>query len=123
MLAEADVVSLHLPLTGETENLLDAAAIASMKRGAVLVNTARGGLVDETALVDALRSGHLRAAGLDVVIVEPAPASNPLFEMSNVVVMPHIAWLTPETLDRSLGIAFDNCRRVRDGEELQFRVV
>ena len=123
LLAEADIVSLHLPLNGETENLLDAAAFASMKRGAVLVNTARGGLVDEAALVDALRSGHLRAAGLDVVTVEPAPAGNPLFEMSNVVVMPHIAWLTPETLERSLGIAFDNCQRIRDGVELQFRVV
>ncbi len=94
-----------------------------MKPGAVLVNTARGGLVDEAALVDALRTGHLRAAGLDVVTVEPAPAGNPLFDLANVVVMPHIAWLTPETLDRSLGIAFENCRRIRDGGELQFRVV
>ena len=89
----------------------------------MLVNTARGGLVNEGALIDALGSGRLRAAGLDVVAVEPAPAGNPLFEMENVVVMPHIAWLTPETLDRSLGIAFENCRRLRDGEELLHRVV
>ena len=123
LLAESDIVSLHLPLTARTERLLDAAAIRSMKPGAVLVNTARGGLVDEAALVDALRTGHLRAAGLDVVTVEPAPAGNPLFDLANVVVMPHIAWLTPETLDRSLGIAFENCRRIRDGGELQFRVV
>ncbi len=123
LLSESDIVSLHLPLTQETENLLDAEAIASMKPGAVLVNTARGGLVNESALIDALGSGHLRAAGLDVVAVEPAPAGNPLFEMENVVVMPHIAWLTPETLDRSLGIAFENCRRLRDGEELLHRVV
>lgn len=123
LLAESDIVSLHLPLTSETENMIGADAIASMKPGSVLVNTARGGLVDEAALVGALASGHLRAAGLDVVTVEPAPAGNPLFDLDNVVVMPHIAWITPETLDRSLGIAFENCRRVRDGEDLLHRVV
>lgn len=123
LLGEADIVSLHLPLTADTENLIDARAIAAMKPGAVLVNTARGGLVDEAALIGALQSGHLRAAGLDVVTVEPAPAGNPLFGLDNVVVMPHIAWITPETLDRSLGIAFENCRRIRDGEDLLHRVV
>ncbi|MEX2454511.1 MAG: 2-hydroxyacid dehydrogenase [Rhodospirillaceae bacterium] len=122
LLAESDIVSLHLPLTAETTNLIDAVALDRMKPGAVLVNTARGGLVDEAALVDALRLGKLRAAGLDVVAVEPAPAGNPLFDMPNVVVMPHIAWLTPETLERSLGIAFENCRRLRDGEDLLNRV-
>ncbi len=122
LLSEADIVSLHAPLTDETRRMIDRRAIARMKPGAILVNTARGGLVDETALVDALRSGRLRAAGLDVVTVEPAPAGNPLFELSNAVVMPHIAWLTPETLDRSLGIAFENCRRLRDGEDLLNRV-
>ncbi|MFT5488846.1 MAG: phosphoglycerate dehydrogenase-like enzyme [Paracoccaceae bacterium] len=123
LLKESDIVSLHLPLTPDTEKMIDAAAIAAMKPGAILVNTARGGLVDETALVQALTSGHLRAAGLDVVTVEPAPAGNPLFELDNVVIMPHIAWITPETLNRSLGIAFENCRRVRDGEDLLHRVV
>ncbi len=123
LLAQSDIVSLHLPLTPATERMIDAAAIAAMKPGAVLVNTARGGLVDETALVAALQSGHLRAAGLDVVTVEPAPAGNPLFALPNVVLMPHIAWLTPETLGRSLGIAFENCRRLRDGEALLNRVV
>ena len=123
LLQDADIVSLHLPLTPQTEGMLDAAALASMKQGAVLINTARGGLVDEAALVQALTSGNLRAAGLDVVCVEPAPAGNPLFDLDNVVVMPHIAWVTPETLDRSLGIAFENCRRIRDGEDLLHRVV
>lgn len=123
LLREADIVSLHLPLTPDTERMIDAAAIASMKPGCVLVNTARGGLVDEAALAQALTSGHLRAAGLDVVTIEPAPAGNPLFALDNVVVMPHIAWVTPETLERSLGIAFENCRRVRDGEDLLHRVV
>ena len=123
LLQDADIVSLHLPLTPQTEGMLDAAALASMKQGAVLINTARGGLVDEAALVHALTSGNLRAAGLDVVCVEPAPAGNPLFDLDNVVLMPHIAWVTPETLDRSLGIAFENCRRIRDGEDLLHRVV
>ena len=123
LLREADIVSLHLPLTPDTEHMIDATALAAMKPGAVLVNTARGGLVDETALIDALKSGHIRATGLDVVTVEPAPAANPLFDLDNVVVMPHIAWITPETLDRSLGVAFENCRRLRDGEDLLHRVV
>jgi phosphoglycerate dehydrogenase-like enzyme len=123
LLAEADIISLHLPLTPDTEHMIDARAIAAMKPGSVLVNTARGGLVDEAALIDALKSGHLRAAGLDVVTVEPAPAGNPLFDLDNVVVIPHIAWITPETLDRSLGIAFENCLRLRDGEDLLHRVV
>lgn len=118
LLAESDIVSLHLPLTGETANMIDAAAIARMKPGAVLVNTARGGLVDEDALVAALETGHIAAAGLDTVSDEPAPATNPLFALENVVVTPHIAWLTPETLDRSLAIAFENCRRVVAGEPL-----
>ncbi len=123
LMADSDIVSLHLPLTPETDRMIDAAAIARMKPGAVIVNTARGGLIDEPAMVAALKSGKLRAAGLDVVTVEPAPAGNPLFELENVVLMPHIAWLTPETLDRSLGIAFENCRRIRDGEALLHRVV
>lgn len=123
LLAEADIVSLHLPLTAETEKLIDAGAIARMKPCALLVNTARGGLVDEAALVEALRTGRLRAAGLDVVTVEPAPADNPLFALPNVLLTPHVAWLTPETLDRSMSIAFENCRRLRDGEELLHRVV
>lgn len=122
LLRESDIVSLHLPLTPDTEGLIGAAALRSMKPGAVLVNTSRGGLVDEPALVAALRSGRLRAAGLDVVAAEPAAAGNPLFALPNVVVAPHVAWLTPETLDRSLGIAFENCRRLRDGEALLHRV-
>jgi len=123
LLSESDIVSLHLPLTPESERMIDAPAFASMKTGSVLVNTARGGLVDETALYDALKSGHLRAAGLDTFRLEPTPADNPLFELDNVVLMPHIAWLTPETLDRSLGMAFENCRRLRDGEDMLFRVI
>lgn len=123
LLTECDVVSLHLPLTPATERLLDAEAFAAMRPGAVLVNTARGGLVDEPALVDALTTGRLRAAGLDVFATEPVEGTNPLLALDNVVVGPHLAWLTPETLARSMGVAYENCRRVRDGEPLLHEVV
>jgi phosphoglycerate dehydrogenase-like enzyme len=122
LLAIADILSLHLPLLPETERLIDRAALARMKPGAILVNTARGGLVDEKALVEALTGGRLRAAGLDVFAVEPAPPDNPLLGLDNVVLMPHVAWLTPETLERSLDVAVDNMRRLRNGRELLHRV-
>ena len=118
LIAEADVISLHVPETPETAGMIDATALAAMKPGAILINTARGGLVDETALLSSLQSGHLRAAGLDVFVVEPVDPANPLLGLDNVVVTPHVAWLTPETLDRSLSVAFENCRRLRDGERL-----
>jgi len=122
LLSEADVVSLHIPLNPDTAGLINAQRLARMKRGAVLVNTARGGLVDEAALLAALRSGHLRAAGLDVLAQEPTSANNPLLALDNVVVTPHVAWLTPETLQRSLGIAVENCRRLTLGAPLLHRV-
>jgi len=123
LLAQSDVVSLHCPATPETRGMIDAAAIARMKPGAILVNTARGELVDEAALCEALRSGRLAAAGLDVFAREPASAATELFTLPNVIVMPHIAWLTPETLRRSMTVAFENCRRVMTGEEPLHRVV
>jgi phosphoglycerate dehydrogenase-like enzyme len=122
LLASADIVSLHLPLVPETERRIDVAALARMKPGAILVNTARGGLVDEGALVAALTEGCLRAAGLDVFAVEPVPSDSRLLALDNVVLMPHVAWLTPETLGRSLDLALDNMRRLRDGEALLHRV-
>jgi phosphoglycerate dehydrogenase-like enzyme len=123
LLASADIVSLHLPLVPDTERLIDRDALSRMQPGAVLVNTARGGLVDEPALVAALTRGHLRAAGLDVFAAEPVPPDSPLLALDNVVLMPHVAWLTPETLDRSLDVAVENMRRLRDGRELLHRVV
>lgn len=90
LLAEVDVVSLHLPHTAATERLLDARRLATMKRGALLINVARGGLVDEAALVDALRSGHLGGAGLDVFAFEPVPHDHPLLSAPNVVLSPHV---------------------------------
>ncbi|MDB6000367.1 MAG: D-isomer specific 2-hydroxyacid dehydrogenase, binding domain protein [Rhizobacter sp.] len=118
LLAESDIVSLHLPLTPETERLIGRQALDAMKAGAVLVNTARGGLVDEAALHAALRSGRLRAAGLDVLAEEPANHNNPLFDLPNVVFTPHVAWLTAETLERSLGVIVENCVRLREQRPL-----
>jgi phosphoglycerate dehydrogenase-like enzyme len=123
LLSEADVVSLHVPLTDQTAAMIDAAAISRMKRGAVLVNTARGGLVDYDALHRAIVSGQLRGAGLDVFEVEPASTAHPIFKIQNIVVTPHIAWLTAETLNRCLGVFAENCRRLRDGETLLNQVV
>ena len=123
LLAEADVVSLHLPLTDDTANLIDAAAIARMKPGAVLINTARGGLVDQAALTEALASGRLAGAGLDVFVHEPHDASEALFRLPNVVLTPHIAWLTTGTFDRSFALAAENCRRLDGGEALLHRVM
>lgn len=91
-LAASDIVSVHLPLTRETKGLIGARELAAMKPGAVLINTARGGIVDEAALHDALVSGHLAGAGLDVFETEPAGANDRLFALENVVVTPHIAW-------------------------------
>ena len=122
LLPAVDVLSLHVPLVPETEGLIGAAELALLPPGAVLVNTARGPLVDEPALLEALRSGHLAGAGLDVFAEEPLPVGHPLLELPNVVVMPHVAWLTQETLARSLDVARDNVRRLRDGRELAFRV-
>lgn len=123
LLQEADVVCLHVPLTEQTEHLIDAAALARMKPGAVLINTARGGLVDQGALTEALRSGHLAAAGLDVFEMEPPDFSAPLLQLPNVVLSPHVAWLTTGTFDRSFVVAAENCRRVAAGEALLHRVV
>jgi phosphoglycerate dehydrogenase-like enzyme len=123
LLAESDVVSLHVPQTAETERMIDAAALVRMRKGAVLINTARGGLVDRAALADSLRSGHLGGAGLDVFATEPPDFADPLFSLPNVVVTPHIAWLTTGTFDRSFSIAAENCRRAVAGGDLLHRVV
>jgi phosphoglycerate dehydrogenase-like enzyme len=122
LLAESDVLSLHVPLTGETARIIDAAALARMKPGAILVNTARGGLVDQAALAAALTSGRLLGAGLDVFVHEPPDPEDPLFALDNVVVAPHLAWVTGETFDRSFATAAENCRRLAAGEPLLNRV-
>jgi phosphoglycerate dehydrogenase-like enzyme len=123
LLPVADVLSLHLPLTRETTGIIDATVLAAMKPGSVLINTARGPLVDEAALIAALTSGRLRGAGLDVFSREPVSPPDPLLQYPNVVVTPHLAWLTAETLERSLAVIAENCRRLAAGEPLLHRVV
>jgi phosphoglycerate dehydrogenase-like enzyme len=118
LLAASDIVSLHLPLTPGTAGLLDGAALARMRPDAVLVNTSRGPIIDESALADALRSGRLAAAGLDVFGEEPAPPDHPLFGLPNVVVTPHVAWYTADTMRRYLAEGVENCRRLLDGRDL-----
>ncbi len=122
LLAEADIVSLHLPLTEATGNILHRGRLAAMKPGAILVNTARGGLVDQAALAEVLKTGPLAGAGLDVFAAEPVDPADPLLALDNVVLAPHLAWLTGETLSRSLGVAVENCLRLGDGRELLHRV-
>jgi phosphoglycerate dehydrogenase-like enzyme len=119
LVARADIVSLHLPLTPETHGILDP---RRMKPGAILVNTARGGLVNEHYLIEALKAGHLAAAGLDVFAAEPPTAGHPLLALPNVVCAPHLAWLTQETLERSLTAALANVRRLAAGKRLLNRV-
>lgn len=123
LLPAVDLLSLHLPLTPETAGIIDAAALAAMKPGSILVNTARGQLVDEAALFEALVSGQLRGAGLDVFSREPVNADDPLLRLPGVVVSPHLAWLTAETFERSLAVIAENCRRLGTGEALLYRVV
>jgi phosphoglycerate dehydrogenase-like enzyme len=122
LLKKCDIVSLHLPLNAKTEGMIDADAIAGMKPGAILINTARGGIIDEDALVDALRSGHLQAAGLDVFAQEPVDPSNPLLALENVVVTPHVSWYTGETMERYLDSALLNCRRLHEQRSPYFLV-
>jgi phosphoglycerate dehydrogenase-like enzyme len=119
LLTQSDVVSLHVPLTDQTAGLIDADALARMKGDAVIVNTSRGPIIDEAALVAALREGRLAAAGLDVFSEEPVQAGNPLLALDNVVVTPHVTWYTADTMRRYLVEAVENCTRLRDGRELR----
>lgn len=122
LLAQADIVSLHLPLTTGTRHLIDAAALAQMKRGAMLINASRGGLVDERALFEALASGHLAGAGLDCFEKEPPPPDHPLFGLHNVVLTPHTAAATADALVTKMNALFANLRRWQAGEALHNEV-
>ncbi|MCO6418444.1 NAD(P)-binding domain-containing protein [Siccirubricoccus sp. KC 17139] len=112
LLAESDVVSLHLLLNDETRGFLSAARLAQMKRGAILVNTARGAIVDEAAMIAALQSRQLGWAALDVFVQEPMPAGHPLTKLPNVTLTSHAAFRTPEASDNLIGAALGHCRRI-----------
>ena len=110
LLARADIVSLHLPLTAENTGMVNDAFLSKMKDGAILLNTARGGLIDEAALNRALASGKLRGAAADVAAEEPIPADSPLLTAPNMVITPHMAWAPLETRQRILDITVDSIR-------------
>ncbi|ELY64961.1 D-2-hydroxyacid dehydrogenase [Natrinema versiforme] len=123
VLAESDYLVVACPLTEETRGLLDAEALATLPDDAVLVNIARGDIVDQSALVDALEAGDLGGAALDVFEEEPLPESSPLWDRDNVLVTPHMAGSTPHYWERCADIFLRNYDRFRDGEDLENRVV
>lgn len=115
LLCRSDVVSMHCPLNADSEGMMNAAAFAKMKKGAIFVNTSRGGLVDEQALRDALDSGHLLGAGVDVLQVEPMTEDCPLLGAPNLLITPHIAWAGVETRRRLMGVVAENIRQFLNG--------
>ena len=115
LLAHSDIVSLHCPLFPETENLINAATIGKMKDGAILLNTARGQVIDETAVADALNSGKLRGAAMDVVSEEPISPTNPLLSAPNCIITPHMAWAPMETRQRILDVTVENIQSFLSG--------
>jgi D-3-phosphoglycerate dehydrogenase / 2-oxoglutarate reductase len=115
LLAESHVVSLHLLLNDETRGFVTRDRIAAMRPGVILVNTARGAMVDEAAMIDALKSGHIRHAGLDVFNIEPLPADHPLTKLPNVTLSAHSAFRTPEASENLIGAAWEHCRRIAKG--------
>jgi len=123
VVAGADVLSLHVPVTPTTRRMVDADLIARMRPGALLVNTARGELVDEAALADALRDGRLAGAALDTLAVEPPPADHPLIGLTNVLVTPHIGALTDAATTAMGRGALDDCVAVLDGRPPRHPVV
>ncbi len=122
LLAASDIVSLHAPLTPETKHLINSSSLAKMKSTSILINTARGPLVDEAALIEALSSGRILGAGLDVFEREPPPPDHPLFALPNVVVTPHIAAGTVDALRIKMDACFANMQRVIAGGEPENRI-
>ena len=112
LLAQSDVISLHLLLNDDTRSFITRDRIAAMKPGLILVNTARGAIVDEQAMIDALKSGQIRHAGLDVFNIEPLPADHPLTKLPNVTLSAHSAFRTPEASENLMGAAWEHCRRI-----------
>ena len=112
VLAKSDVVSIHLLLNDETRGLITREKITQMKQGVILINTARGAIVNEDAMIDALQSGHIRHAGLDVFNIEPLPADHPLAQLPNATLSAHSAFRTPEASENLIEAALAHCRRI-----------
>src|SRR6476660_8062189 len=112
LLTESDVVSIHLLLNDDTRGLVSRACIEAMKPGVILINTARGAIVDEDAMIEALNSGQIRHAGLDVFNIEPLPADHPLTKLPNVTLSAHSAFRTPEATENLMRAAWEHCRRI-----------
>jgi D-3-phosphoglycerate dehydrogenase len=123
VIAEADFVSLHLPLLPETRELVNDEFLAKMKKGAFLINTSRGEVMDEAALLRALQSGRLRGVGLDAFIQEPPDPSNPLLHLPQVICTPHLGAQTDGATSNMGWFAMRDCLAVLRGEEPKYRVV
>jgi phosphoglycerate dehydrogenase-like enzyme len=117
LLRSSDVVTLHVPLLDSTRGMIDDRAFGLMKSTAILINTCRGPVVDEAALIRALRAGEIAGAGLDVLEEEPTPDDNPLLDMDNVAVTPHLASFAQESWEKSQRFAVENAARAANGEE------
>ncbi|MDE2063117.1 MAG: 3-phosphoglycerate dehydrogenase [Bradyrhizobium sp.] len=115
LLAQSDVVSVHLLLNDETRGFLSRERIKAMKPGVILINTARGAVVNEAAMIEALKSGHIRHAGLDVFNTEPLPVDHPLTKIPNVTLSAHSAFRTPEASENLIHAAWEHCRRIAGG--------
>jgi D-3-phosphoglycerate dehydrogenase len=115
LLAQSQIVSLHLLLNDETRGFVTRERIAAMRPGVILLNTARGAIVDEAAMIDALKSGHIRHAGLDVFNIEPLPKDHPLTKLQNVTLSAHSAFRTPEASENLIHAAWEHCRRIVKG--------
>ena len=122
LLKESDYISIHTPLTPETFHLIDAAALGKMKKQAIIVNTARGPIVDEGALCKALDNGVIGAAGIDVLETEPPAAGNPLLSKENALVSPHVAWYSEEAFEADMVDGMDELERVLRGQRPRFIV-
>jgi len=122
LLGDSDYISIHTPLTPETFHLIDAAALGKMRKHAVIVNTARGPIIDEGALFEALDKGSIGAAGIDVLESEPPAANNPLLSKDNALVSPHVAWYSEESFEADMIDGMDELERVLRGQRPRFIV-
>jgi len=115
LLADSQVISIHLLLNDDTRGMISREKIAKMRKGVILINTARGAIVDEQAMIDALKTGHIRHAGLDVFNIEPLPKDHPLTKIPNVTLSAHSAFRTPEASENLIHASWEHCRRIVRG--------